>query len=138
MNKHINIEELKIGNYLNRYTIHKNDNGEIIKLDMDRYLSIYENISKFKYQYILISEDILIKLDFIEIEKFNKYKQYKKDLGQSHKNIMVRIIDNNHVSIFNQSECDGQYQFITKLSYLHELQNLFSLITKEELTIKNN
>lgn len=136
MNTHINVKELKIGNYLSRYFIHKNDNGEIVKLDMDKLVSIYEDTSKFKYKYILLSEDILIKLGFLEINRFNKYKQYEKDLGYPHKNIMIRIIDNNNVSIFNQSECDGQYQFITKLNYLHELQNLCFLITKEELTIK--
>jgi len=41
---------------------------------------------------------------------------------------------NGFFNLFNSSECDSsEIQFIKKLSYVHQLQNLYFALTQEEL-----
>lgn len=102
-------KELRIGNYFKDYA------GRIETVTIKTLVDI-ESIGYNDAEYIQINEDYLLRFGFIHHELYNTYN---KD------GISIYINDRKpNVSLFNEP---------IELFFIHELQNLYYAIYKEEL-----
>ena len=121
-------QELRIGNYVEY-------NGEIIKLDGSLLCCYIQNELEFPLNPIPLTEEILLKLGFNEVEgerwcdmheEFEECNYYYLS--------MFEIYYNPETDRF---EDDSLYHFNVTLKYVHQLQNLFFALAGGELTFKN-
>jgi len=130
----IKVEELRIGNIINNYqggilTVTKSLLGDLARFD---------NLSEYLYGAI-ITEDVLFKMGF--------------DRSNMNKNILYKIINRFVVEVrfFNSTKNvnpEKSFKFYGETNtpicnirnntfYVHDLQNLYYLITREELVIED-
>lgn len=112
-------------------------NAEYISLDINKYSAFYLK----DIEPITLTEEILIKCGF---EKYN-FTEYENGYIIEHKEpskcvyIRTSVMPNisGFYAVFNRCECNkNEIQYIKKIEYLHELQNMYQLLTNEELTIQ--
>lgn len=123
-------EELRIGNILiEKYT------GDILvvsELTKNRITFDYQTTDKWQAEPIPLSEEVLLKCPQLD-KKTGKYGDYF--FGVSHE--LLRIWFNERWIIGKKVE-GVEYNTVivsSNINYLHQLQNIFTLLTKEELEV---
>lgn len=129
---------LRIGNYLQ----YKNTQDiAIVELIHKKHFDCRDEFGFFtpnaNYESIPISEDFLIKLGFVECEgKFGTYYKCSKLDG-----FRIWLHEDENVTLWQvgRKEYDNDTTtFISAdLKFIHRLQNLYNILTGEELTIKD-
>lgn len=123
-------KELRIGNYVYR------ENGKLINQKTDVYQVENVNLqSAFKYDPIPLTEEWLLKFGF-DNNHFNKECFYRKYNVQGD---FFIFSNKTPVAISNNIKSPFYYMFgglAQSLNTVHQLQNLYFALTKEELTIK--
>lgn len=117
-------KELKIGNYI------LSNNGDIITVTVDVLQKIQNDTEK--YTFIPLTNDWVEKFKFDDSEYQDGYtgKEYQSNM----------ILDFVLTKPYKLGEWQKNYVFelrhphIKILEYVHELQNLFSILTENELT----
>jgi len=80
------------------------------------------------FEPINITEDWLLRLGFKYVESYNNYKIKAGEYWNS-----VKFDEDENVWIYNNDYSDAGCYEITTIKYVHELQNLYHAINKEEL-----
>jgi hypothetical protein len=116
------VEDLMIGNCLKW-----KDNGSIFEVTIDLLCDkdFHNHFNNGDFEPIALSEEILLKCGFIYFKSNNSY-QLDTIHGFS---FWGRVVDG--FNCYCQSE-----EFGITIKHLHELQNLYKILTKQELGIK--
>jgi hypothetical protein len=113
----IQVQDLMIGNY-----IKWKDNGSIFEITIDLFFDKYfcNHLNKGHFEPIILSEEILLKCGF-------------EKLAETEYTINTYELDNVRVWVNN-----GKFFVLSlfHINYLHELQQLYKILTKQELEIK--
>ena len=114
--------ELRIGNW-----VRQRESDTYIQIE--QYLLCNEELCH--YQPIKLTEEWLFKFGFIDL---------KERCGLN--GIYAIIGKRGHINIETMSYCEIDYEGsvddIVKIEYVHELQNLFYVLNKEELNYESN
>ena len=142
------VEEIRIGNYvMKQYYDHK-DIVSISGYDFFHYEKREEIDHLVEWNSlspILLTEDWLIKLGFNKLRDidFNEYrvKVYGKSIIRGNElheeKIVISLPFNNcEIGVYNSSEDESSYILDRNIEYVHELQNLYFVLSGEELIIK--
>ena len=135
-------KELRIGNYVNykRHNVHNDDLhlGCITQL-LDNGIQLLEdNTGYWALDYdeltgVPLTKELLLNFGF---EKHDDFGPLQQLIYRGKKvNIVVRILKEKGVSVFNYSPCNSTIQFVAQCEYVHRFQNLIFELG-EELTIK--
>ena len=129
----INAKELRIGNLVKD---HLGRIQTVAEVRHDAYICYLRNGAKLKYklnttQPIPLTEEWLLKFSFERFLQETKFKLYfNKNKDSYYASISVSLhSDFCRVNVINQE--------ITKVQYVHQLQNLYFCLCGEELEIKN-
>lgn len=135
----IQANELRIGNYFKWIST---DEIEVVKdiTGRKKYPSV-NNVNLTDAIGIPLTEDILLKCGFVPFNYSDKEKGFIIENEKASKSIYIRTYAEPNISgffnVFNRSECNWQeIQFISKVKYIHQLQNLYFAFTQQELNIK--
>ena len=122
------IQELRIGNYIEY-------NGEIIKLDGSLLCCYIQNELDYPFNEVPLTEEILLKFGFNEVEG-ERWCDMREEFEECNYYYlsMFKIYYNPETDRF---EDDSLYHFNVNLKYVHQLQNLYFVLTGGELTFKN-
>lgn len=126
----IKANELRIGNWV--YSKSHNWNYKVILLEYDKELNA---------EPIPLTEEILLKCGFEKYNHTNYESGYIIEHKEPSKCVYIRTslkpTSSVFFAVFNRSECNkNEIQFIKKIEYIHDLQNIYKLLTNEELTIQ--
>lgn len=128
--------ELRIGNYL------YNDNV-VVKIDARTIFDIWDDKGLKNYKPIPLTEEWLIKLGF-EINEPNDFYSFKHtdfygNYGNYTKLTWYRIaydnVDDNDFTLSFATE-DNTFPIMINLYYVHQLQNIYFILTSRELKLK--
>ena len=135
-------EELRIGN-----KVYSKLTMSYVEVNT-RLLRLIESEQKVKgkceYDPIPLTEEVLLKCGFVLNTKNvdTHSKGYAIYSNNPCLDIFIRVkptvkYPNDFFSLFNHSMCNkNALQFIRKIKYLHQLQNLYFALTNEELKIE--
>jgi hypothetical protein len=115
----IKYSELRSGNYI------CHSNGNVLKVNFHhiRYLTI--NPETVDYKPIQLTEEILIKCGFERVVGLGNYEKEN-----------FRFYFSNPANFNGWVFCEGYNVITEKIQYLHQLQNMYQLLTNEELIIQ--
>ena len=123
--------ELRIGNYLNGRRGHV----VVTEIRTNNSVKIHDNTSSFYVGICLIpielTEDWLLKLGFEHNDYYNNYKVKAGDYFNS-----VKWGDEENEWWYNNDSSDAGCYYVSCIKYVHELQNLYFAINKQELKHK--
>jgi hypothetical protein len=110
----VNVKELRVGNCI------YNEHNKIIKVTFQVLEAIYHH--RGIYNYIPLSEDILLNCGAIKKPKFNCFPSFNL------KGLQINYINDMWIEYVSQVEITG----------LHHLQNIFYFRMSEELSVVAN
>jgi len=120
--------ELRIGNYLNG----KQGRVIVTEIRTNNSVKIHDNTSSFYVGICLtpieITKEWLLKLGF---EYSNFYNNYKIKAAQYYNSVRYDYEDCEWC--YNNDSSDAGCYYVTSIKYVHELQNLYFALNKEEL-----
>ena len=127
----IDVKELRMGNYV------QNEKSALVQIDGRRIFDLWCKTGILRYNYIPLTEELLIKLGF---EKLNgRHGEY----FYHHVCTLFRVWTNDGVNFSagrkDEESNDRQYNTYWikhRINQVHDLQNLFYAITSSELIIK--
>lgn len=127
------IRELRIGNYLRCNDIEMSSYFIVNKIDISIISDFIEPIT--------LTEEILLKCGFEKYNHTNYESGYIIEHNEPSKCVYIRTslkpTSSVFFAVFNRSECNkNEIQFIKKIEYIHDLQNIYKLLTNEELIIQ--
>lgn len=141
------VEEIRIGNYvMKQYYDHK-DIVSISGYDFFHYEKredINHLVEWNSLSPILLTEDWLIRLGFNKLRDidFNEFRQkvYGKSIISGNalheeKIVIILPFNNCEIGVYNSIEDESSYLLDRNIEYVHELQNLYYVLSGEELII---
>lgn len=121
-------QELRINNYINAvltnetYTV---DIWALRTIEEGNFQNSYNTDVKV-FEPIPLTEEWLLKFGFITTQ-WDNFNSYRLVIG-----------DNDYaIVIYSNGKCEVGDIIITKINYVHQLQNLYFALTGEELTFKS-
>lgn len=136
----IKANELRVGSLLHYLTAE----GDIFPSKIDwrdlKWIQRDENGFNAVHDPIVLTEQWLKDFGFIEIKKAVNENGYEIINDCPSKHIYIRTFCEPSIfgffTFFNHSECNQEeIQFIKKVEFVHQLQNLYFALTGEELTL---
>ena len=125
-------KQFRIGNYYNH-------NGEVKEITVNTLSNLFESEDRAWFEPIPLSEEWLLKFGFkcVHIKNIHYTVNDPNGVAELHK-ISIFPTVNNQWHIAFSDELNGYKDYIptTKISHVHQLQNLYFALTGEELTIK--
>lgn len=90
---------------------------------------------------IPLTEEILINCGFKNFNFTDKEKGFIIEHKEPSKSVYIRTFAEPNIkgffNVFNRCECNRkEIQYIKKIEFLHELQNIYFALTNKELTVK--
>ncbi len=126
----IKANELRIGNWVLVSVKTDNDEKLEIRIDINDLRRIYEGSELYNFEPILLTEEWLLKFGF----KLKQNSLFTKKLEYIYNSI--KYCDDNKIWIYYNDDNDAGCNAIADLNYVHELQNLYFALTKQELPFK--
>ena len=122
--------ELRLGNWV------YHSSGNIIDVEI-----INSEIEEDDLQPIPLTEEWLLNFGFEECNEKVTKKEKGFDINRKkpYKSIYIRTSIGSQTgffSVFNYSSCDDEIQFIRKVNFVHDLQNLYWCLYEEELILQ--
>lgn len=121
--------ELRIGNYVLKSLKSGNGRKIEVKIDINDFIRICDGSEIYNFEPIPLTEECLLKFGFKETSD-------KDFIG----GLYTRGKDGFYINKETMSYCgidyEGTIDDIVEINYVHELQNLYFALTKEELTMK--
>ena len=128
----IQIEELRIGNFLQNKNLKAPvqvgtiNSDKTIKLDYGLCKNIYtDRMTLLSFQGVPLTEEWLKKFGFFIVETNKCVEAFKENFRYS-----IQQVDNSNQWFW----CDGE-TVITNLEFVHELQNLYFCLTRNDLLL---
>lgn len=128
-------KELRIGNFIEYKDFKELDNDnnfdwKVIRVDTDTIAAVQHFNTQFRR--ILLTEEWLIKLGFRDSKFDTDYRLYPNENIQ----IIASIVEDKACVMFYTRTIHTDYKPIyIPIHYLHDLQNLYYALTREELKI---
>lgn len=141
------VEEIRMGNYVMKQYYDREDIVSISGYDFWHYEKrekIDHLVEWNSLSPILLTEDWLIKLGFNKLRDidFNEFRQkvYGKSIIRGNdlheeKIVIILPFNNCEIGVYNSSEDESSYLLDRNIEYVHELQNLYFVLSGEELYI---
>lgn len=128
--------EIRSGNYYNRVDSLSGDKLGFHKWDSNDWYKVGECIDFFdNYEYIPLTEDILLKCGFEKI-KLPKEGTYYGHSEYNFGNVVFKVDNQNTLNSNGSNKYFFLNKFRIKCEYLHTLQNLVFALTQKELTVQ--
>lgn len=124
------VEDLRIGNLVN-YDMLRMDAPQIIEISI-KDLDFIDMKSEDRYTPIPLTEDLLVKLDFVKLSEGWCHREVDSIERDNQRN-QLNYSDG---KFYIDAPCAHDGYFEVECEYVHQLQNLYFCLTDEELTIK--
>jgi len=136
----IQANELRIGNWINCYTFEDEDGDYAYKVRGEDIANIVKHNSGNRFAGISLTEEWLLKFGFENFEfgnilEINFFKYQVKVMNGFC--WFYRLDWEKDVAVKSKDEWANEWNRITKLTHVHQLQNLYFALTGEELEIKD-
>ena len=126
--------ELRIGNYIK--LMFNYEDYELLQVTSDELVDVDKK--RADYEPIPLTEEWLYKFGFKDIEKSdNDYITYTDSNHDYYLQLDVRRRDGKYTILDNSFDDLRDFSMVD-ISYVHQLQNIYFVLTGEELTLNKN
>ena len=139
----IDAKDLRIGNWVNVSL--KSNQGRILKrqIGCQDIVRLFENTGSFDYNFILLTPEILEKCGLSQLPHFTVNDAWRINIGRDRVLSVVCVGEPNEMIFLTEEQppvvndviCLRNCDYDGK-TYLHDLQNIYYSLTKNELEFK--